>query len=54
MRTVKYIKPSGKEMEVNDMEAVHDYAARNGWERVKPKPKQKPKSNSEPKLDKLI
>ena len=50
MATVKYIKPSGKEIEVNDDKFTQAYAAKNGWKQVKAgKPK---KNDSEAKLDK--
>ena len=54
MKTIKYVKPSGKEIEVNDDEYTRHYAITNGWEKVKPKPKQKPKEDKEQQLDKLI
>lgn len=54
MKTIKYIKPSGVELQVNDNEHNREYASKNGWEEVKPKPKDKPKKDSEQQLDKLI
>lgn len=45
MKTIKYIKPSGKEIEVNDDEHTRHYAAINGWKKTKGKPGPKPKSN---------
>lgn len=55
MKKTRYLKPSGREMEVNDTDAIRDYAAINGWEEVRPKPKAKTKKNdNKTQLDKLI
>lgn len=53
MSLKKYLKPSGKEIEVNDDEHTRHFAAKNGWTEVKPKPKPK-KKDSKQQLDKLI
>ena len=55
MKVETYIKPSGKEMTVNDSEETRHYAHINGWKR---KPKQqievKRKTNKDQQLDKLL
>jgi len=54
MNKIRYLKPSGKEMEVNDTEAVRELAVINGWKEVKPKKPKKVKVDSPTQLDKLI
>ena len=55
MNKIRYLKPNGSEITINDTEANREYAACSGWEEVKTKPKpKKKKKDSEPQLDKLI
>lgn len=52
MKKVKYIKPSGVEIDVNDNDATKEYAKLNGWK--KPRLVIKDQSDKEKLLDKLI
>lgn len=47
MATIKYMRPSGNPIEVNDLPEIREYAAANGWTEVtdaedKPKCKGRP------------
>lgn len=45
---IKYLKPSGIEMDVNDTPEVRELAERLGWKEVNPEPERE-KSKSKPK-----
>lgn len=55
MKTVKYTKPSGMDIEVNDTEANREYAKLNGWKKEnKSKSSAKKEEDGPKQLDKLI
>jgi len=49
--TIKWVKPSGQEIETNDKEETIEYCESLGWERAKKKPGPKPKVKTDDSRD---